>query len=137
MKQCGEDYVYLDVMYKDLEEIKKYFFNIYKKCFSLGIDIIKDYIFVVLVVYYLCGGIKVDLDGQSSINCLYVIGECLCIGLYGGNCLVFNLLIEVVVYVDVVVKYVLNVFDWYDFNEDIFEWNDEGIMNNEEWVLII
>lgn len=63
MKNCGDDYVYFDVIYKDLEEIKKYFFNIYEKCLSLGIDIIREYIFVVLLVYYFCGGIKVDLNG--------------------------------------------------------------------------
>ena len=68
MKQRGEDHVYLDVTHKDPEETKKHFPNIYKKCLSLGIDITKDYIPVAPAAHYLCGGIKVDLDGQSSIN---------------------------------------------------------------------
>lgn len=68
MKQRGEDHVYLDVTHKDPEETKRHFPNIYKKCLSLGIDITKDYIPVAPAAHYLCGGIKVDLDGQSSIR---------------------------------------------------------------------
>ena len=67
--------------------------------------------------HYLCGGIKVDLDGQSSINRLYAIGECSCTGLHGGNRLASNSLIEAVVYADAAAKHALNVLDRYDFNE--------------------
>ena len=35
--------------------------------------------------HYLCGGIKVDWTGQSSIRRLYAIGECSCTGLHGGK----------------------------------------------------
>ncbi len=66
MKQRGEDHVYLDVTHKDPEETKKHFPNIYKKCLSIGIDITKDYIPVAPAAHYLCGGIKVDLDGQAA-----------------------------------------------------------------------
>ena len=86
--------------------------------------------------HYLCGGIKVDLDGQSSINRLYAIGECSCTGLHGGNRLASNSLIEAVVYADAAAKHALSVLDRYDYNEDIPEWNDDGTMNNEERVLI-
>ena len=136
MKQRGEDHVYLDVTHKDPEETKKHFPNIYKKCLSLGIDITKDYIPVAPAAHYLCGGIKVDLDGQSSINRLYAIGECSCTGLHGGNRLASNSLIEAVVYADAAAKHALSVLDRYDYNEDIPEWNDDGTMNNEERVLI-
>ena len=136
MKQRGEDHVYLDVTHKDPEETKKHFPNIYKKCLSLGIDITKDYIPVAPSAHYLCGGIKVDLDGQSSINRLYAIGECSCTGLHGGNRLASNSLIEAVVYADAAAKHALSVLDRYDYNEDIPEWNDDGTMNNEERVLI-
>ena len=80
MKQRGDEHVYLDVTHKDPEETKKHFPNIYKKCLSIGIDITKDYIPVAPAAHYLCGGIKVDLDGQSSIRRLYAIGECSCTG---------------------------------------------------------
>ena len=136
MKLRGEDHVYLDVTHKDPEETKKHFPNIYKKCLSLGIDITKDYIPVAPAAHYLCGGIKVDLDGQSSIKQLYAIGECSCTGLHGGNRLASNSLIEAVVYADAAAKHAMSVIDQYDFNEDIPEWNDEGTISNEERVLI-
>ena len=136
MKLRGEDHVYLDVTHKDPEETKKHFPNIYKKCLSIGIDITKDYIPVAPAAHYLCGGIKVDLDGQSSIGRLYAIGECSCTGLHGGNRLASNSLIEAVVYADAAAKHALSVLDRYDYNEDIPEWNAEGTMNPEELVLI-
>ena len=136
MKQRGEDHVYLDVTHKDAEETKRHFPNIYKKCLSIGIDITKDYIPVAPAAHYLCGGIKVDLDGQSSIRRLYAIGECSCTGLHGGNRLASNSLIEAVVYADAAARHALSVLERYDFNTDIPEWNDEGTISGEERILI-
>ena len=136
MKLRGEEHVYLDVTHKDPEETKQHFPNIYKKCLSIGIDITKDYIPVAPAAHYLCGGIKVDLDGQSSIGRLYAIGECSCTGLHGGNRLASNSLIEAVVYADAAAKHALSVLERYDYNEDIPEWDAEGTMNPEELVLI-
>ena len=136
MKLRGEDHVYLDVTHKDPEETKKHFPNIYKKCLSIGIDITKDYIPVAPAAHYLCGGISVDLNGQSSIRRLYAIGECSCTGLHGGNRLASNSLIEAVVYADAAAKHILSVLERYDFNTDIPEWNDEGTISTEERVLI-
>ena len=136
MKQRGEDHVFLDVTHKDAEETKRHFPNIYKKCLSIGIDITKEFIPVAPAAHYLCGGIKVDLDGQSSIRRLYAIGECSCTGLHGGNRLASNSLIEAIVYAEAAAKHSLSVIDRYDFNEDIPEWNDEGTISTEERILI-
>jgi L-aspartate oxidase len=136
MKTRGEDHVYLDVTHKDPEETKKHFPNIYAKCLSLGIDITKDYIPVAPAAHYLCGGIKVDLDGRSSINRLYAVGECSCTGLHGGNRLASNSLIEAVVYADAAAKHSMSIIDSLSFQENIPAWNDEGVTSNEEMVLI-
>lgn len=136
MKTRGDEHVYLDVTHKDSEQTKAHFPNIYKKCLSIGIDITKEYIPVAPAAHYLCGGITVDLDGQSSIRRLYAIGECSCTGLHGGNRLASNSLLEAVVYADAAAKHALSVIDRYDFNEDIPEWNDEGTISTEERVLI-
>ena len=136
MKHRGDDHVYLDVTHKDPEETKKHFPNIYNKCLSLGIDITKDYIPVAPAAHYLCGGIKVNLNGQSNIKRLYALGECSCTGLHGGNRLASNSLIEAIVYADAAAKHSISVIDRYEFNEEIPEWNAEGTMNNEERVLI-
>ncbi len=136
MKMLGHDHVYLDVTHKDPEETKKHFPNIYQHCLELDIDITKDYIPVAPAAHYLCGGIKVDTNAQSSINRLYAVGECSCTGLHGGNRLASNSLIEAVVYADAAAKHVLANFEHYEFREDVPEWNDEGTKHTEEMVLI-
>ena len=136
MKLHGTDHVFLDVTHKDPEETKRHFPNIYEKCLSLGIDITKDMIPVAPAAHYLCGGIKVDLDGQSSIGRLYAIGECSCTGLHGGNRLASNSLIEAVVYADAAASHASSLIDGYDWRGDVPEWNDEGTEYPEEMVLI-
>lgn len=136
MKIHALDHVCLDVTHKDAEETKHHFPNIYAKCLSIGIDITKEYIPVAPCAHYMCGGIKVNLDAQSSINRLYAVGECSCTGLHGGNRLASNSLIEAVVYADAAARHALSVIDTYTFNDNIPEWNDEGTMSNEEQVLI-
>src|SRR3712207_2588647 len=90
MKIYGIDHVCLDVTHKDADETRHHFPNIYHKCLTLGIDITKEYIPVRPAAHYMCGGIEVDLNGQSSIHRLYALGECACTGLHGGNRLASN-----------------------------------------------
>ena len=54
--------------------LKDHFPNVYEHCLSRGIDITKDMIPIVPAAHYSCGGIKVDMDGQSSIDRLYALG---------------------------------------------------------------
>ncbi len=136
MKLHGDEHVYLDVTHKDPEETRRHFPNIYAKCLSLGIDITKDYIPVAPAAHYLCGGIKVDGDGQSSIRHLYAVGECSCTGLHGGNRLASNSLIEAVVYADAAAKHAAAEIDHISLRDDIPQWNDEGTRHPEEMVLI-
>ena len=136
MKVHGIDHVCLDVTHKPADETRHHFPNIYQKCLSMGIDITQDYIPVRPAAHYMCGGIKVDLNGQSSIERLYALGECSCTGLHGGNRLASNSLIEAVVYAETAARDSLQHVDLYDFNERVPEWNDEGTMTNEEKVLI-
>ena len=136
MKIHGIDHVCLDVTHKPAEETRKHFPNIYQKCLSMGIDITCDYIPVRPAAHYMCGGIKVDLNGQSSIERLYAIGECSCTGLHGGNRLASNSLIEAVVYAEAAARHSVEHVELYDWNDRVPEWNDEGTMTNEEKVLI-
>ena len=136
MKLYGDDHVYLDVTHKDPEETRRHFPNIYAKCLSLGIDITRDYIPVAPAAHYLCGGILVDTDAQSSIKRLYAVGECSCTGLHGGNRLASNSLIEAVVYADAAAAHASSVVDSYEIRHDVPDWNDEGTRHPEEMVLI-
>lgn len=136
MKLHGDDHVYLDVTHKDPVETRRHFPNIYAKCLSLGIDITKDYIPVAPAAHYLCGGIKVDLNGESSIRHLYALGECSCTGLHGGNRLASNSLIEAVVYAEAASRHASEAIQHVDWRKDVPEWNDEGTRHPEEMVLI-
>ncbi len=136
MKLTGDDHVYLDVTHKDPEETRRHFPNIYAKCLSLGIDITKDYIPVAPAAHYLCGGIKVDSNAESSIRRLYAVGECSCTGLHGGNRLASNSLIEAVVYADAAARHAIANASHYEWRTDVPSWNDEGTRHPEEMVLI-
>lgn len=136
MKHSGSSHVYLDVTHKNPEETRRHFPNIYEKCLSLGIDITRDMIPVAPCAHYLCGGIKVDLNGESSIRRLYAIGECSCTGLHGGNRLASNSLIEAVVYADAAERHAASLIDGYELRDDIPDWNDEGTEHPDEMVLI-
>lgn len=136
MKLHGDDHVYLDVTHKDPEETKRHFPNIYRKCLELGIDITKDYIPVAPAAHYLCGGIKVDGNAESSIKHLYAVGECSCTGLHGGNRLASNSLIEAVVYADAAARHAHEEIPHISLRTDVPAWNDEGTRSPEEMVLI-
>jgi len=136
MKINGDDYVFLDVTHKNAEETKEHFPTIYKKCMELGIDLTKEYIPVAPAAHYLCGGIKVDLDGKTTINRLYAAGECSRTGLHGANRLASNSLIEAIVYADAAAKHAIASLPSLSWNENIPLWNDEGTSLNEEMVLI-
>ncbi len=136
MKLHGIDHVYLDVTHKDAEETKHHFPTIYEKCLSLGIDITKDYIPVAPAAHYLCGGIDVNLNGESSIKRLYAVGECSRTGLHGGNRLASNSLTEAIVYADAAARHAKEHINEYVIRHDVPQWNDEGTTHPEEMVLI-
>ena len=136
MKLNGTDHVFLDVTHKDPEETRRHFPNIYEKCLSLGIDITKDMIPVAPCAHYLCGGIDVDLNGESSIRRLYAVGECSRTGLHGGNRLASNSLIEAVVYADAAARHAMASIAGYDLRTDVPEWDETGTDHPEEMVLV-
>lgn len=136
MKIRGEDFVYLDCTHKNPDDIKTHFPNIYQKCLSIGIDITKDMIPVVPAAHYLCGGIKVDINGQTTIHNLYAVGETASTGLHGGNRLASNSLVEAIVYAERAARATKNNFKEAELQEAIADWDHEGTTHMEELVLI-
>jgi len=137
MKTRGDDYVYLDCRHIDKDDFIKHFPNIYQKCLSLNIDVTKDYIPVVPAAHYMCGGIKVDKKGLSSIKNLYAIGECSSTGLHGANRLASNSLLEAIVYAHHAAIACIEDAKQTTYCETIPDWDAEGTAHPEEMVLLI
>lgn len=98
LKKTGDECVYLDITSLDSEYIKSRFPSIYKECLKFGIDITKDRIPVSPAQHYYMGGIAVDLNGQTSMENLYALGETACTGVHGKNRLASNSLLEGLVF---------------------------------------
>ena len=62
------------------------------KCHEHGVDLPE--IPVAPAEHFLCGGIDVDEDGQTSLERLYAVGECACTGVHGANRLASTSLLE-------------------------------------------
>ncbi|MEK6953808.1 MAG: L-aspartate oxidase [Candidatus Micrarchaeota archaeon] len=90
--------VYLDMTHKSEEFLRNRFPTIYAKCLGFDLDLAHDKIPVTAAAHYMCGGVKTDLKGNSSIPNLYVIGEVACTGVHGANRLASNSLLEGMVF---------------------------------------
>lgn len=80
------------------EEIKSHFPNILSHCKDNGYDITTDKIPIVPAQHYFMGGVKIDLDGKTSMEKLYAVGETACNGVHGKNRLASNSLLESLVF---------------------------------------
>ena len=136
MKISGDEFVYLDITHKDPKEVINHFPNIYQKCLSVGIDLTKDMIPVVPAAHYCCGGVKVNLNGESSIRHLYALGETSSTGLHGGNRLASNSLMEAAVYADVAAQHAISLLNTIELQRNIPAWDYEGTAIPEEMALI-
>ncbi len=136
LKISGEDYLFLDCRHLNKNELINHFPTIYAKCLSIGIDISKDMIPVVPAAHYTCGGIKVDECGRSSIVNLYASGECSSTGLHGANRLASNSLLESLVFSHRASVEAIRQVSNISLCHEIPDWNAEGMVLNEEMVLI-
>ena len=136
LKLSGDDYVYLDCRHLNKNELINHFPTIYAKCLSIGIDITRDMIPVVPAAHYTCGGIKVDEYGRSSITNLYASGEVSSTGLHGANRLASNSLLESLVFSHRAAEDSISKKRTIQYCEEIPDWNAEGMVFNEEMILI-
>jgi len=136
LKLIGQEYVYLDCTQLDRIKFKSHFPKITDKCKSIGIDVFKDFIPVVPAAHYICGGISVDRDGQTSIKNLFAIGECSRTGLHGANRLASNSLLEAFVYADKCADKTTELIFKIKQLQNIPNWNSKGTTNPIELILI-
>ena len=137
LKKRGDDYVFIDLTHKNEEEIIDHFPNIYNTCLKQEIDITKDFIPVVPAAHYACGGIVVNLKGETSLQGLYASGEVTMTGVHGANRLASNSLLEALVYAYRCSDSIKKFIAMSDTKiPDMQDWDDSGTLSYDERVLV-
>lgn len=137
MKKHGVDCVYLDITHKPAKYIKSHFPTIYERCKKVGIDITKEQIPVVPAAHYTCGGVVTDLEGKTSLDGLYAIGETAYTGLHGANRLASNSLAEGLVFAKMAYKSIRNEIEKAEqLREEVKPWDTTGITDPKEKILV-
>lgn len=98
MRKQGGVPARLDVRHLGAEFLSKRFPNIEATLTKLGWDWATTPVPVTPAAHYFMGGIRVDLEGRTSVPGLYAVGEVACNGLHGANRLASNSLLEGAVY---------------------------------------
>jgi L-aspartate oxidase len=96
MNKSKTGHVWLDV--RHIEGFEGRFPTIYASCKSHGIDPLTQLIPVAPASHYASGGVRVDLNGRTSVKGLYACGETACSGVHGANRLASNSLLEGLVF---------------------------------------
>lgn len=89
--QDGEP-CYLDA--KAIAEVAAHFPSITRGLAAHGLDLATDLIPVTPAAHYFMGGVATDLDGRTSVDGLFAVGEVACTGVHGANRLASNSLLE-------------------------------------------
>jgi L-aspartate oxidase len=100
LKASGDFHVNLDISSIGIERFRDRFPNISLGCDQRGINLSNNLIPVVPAAHYICGGVKTDLGGRTSIKGLYAAGETAFTGVHGANRLASNSLLEALVFAD-------------------------------------
>lgn len=98
MAKFGTDHVYITLPTMSSEEAAERFPNIFEACIEEGYDITKDRVPVTPAQHYMMGGVKTDINGKTSMEHLYAVGETACNGVHGKNRLASNSLLESLVF---------------------------------------
>jgi len=105
--------IYLDISM--IPNFSERFPTITALCRSNGIAIEDGKLPVVPGAHFLMGGIKVNVNGQTTLPGLFAVGEAACTGVHGANRLASNSLLEGIVFGKQLALTLLNYSDKIDF----------------------
>jgi len=94
MQLQGGRPVYLDLRPIGQTQLQRRFPNIIAACRSWGVDPLIKPVPTSPAAHYSMGGVATDVNGRTSVERLYAIGECASSGLHGANRLASNSLLE-------------------------------------------
>lgn len=109
MEATKSTYVYIDITHETPELIKHRFPTIHEYCLNYGLDMTTDWIPVAPAAHYMMGGVKTDLQGETSIRRLFACGEASSTGVHGANRLASNSLSEAIVFGQRIVDVINNL----------------------------
>jgi len=90
--------VYLDFARASEKFLRNRFPLIWKEVKQAGFNLAKNLIPIFPVAHYACGGVAVNLKGETSVKNLLAVGEVARTGVHGANRLASNSLAEAVVF---------------------------------------
>lgn len=98
MERTNSSYVFIDITDQSPELVRHRFPTIYEYCLKYGLDLTTDWIPVAPAAHYMMGGVRTNLDGETSIKRLFACGEASSTGVHGANRLASNSLSEAIVF---------------------------------------
>lgn len=136
IKRLGIDCVYLDISHRPADFIDSHFPTVKARCLEFGIDITRDRIPVVPAAHYTCGGVMVDLFGNTDVAQLYAIGETAFTGLHGANRMASNSLLECLVWGQSAARDILSRLAQVAQPAEARPWDETQVTNSDEDVVI-
>lgn len=98
IKASKQKTVFLSLKHLNAKKIKNRFKNIFEHLMGLGYDLTQDLIPIAPAAHYMVGGVRCDLNGETSISGLFTCGELASTGVMGANRLASNSLLECLVF---------------------------------------
>ena len=136
MKRLGSDCVYLDISHKSRAFIKSHFPTIYHRCLDFDIDITRQPIPVVPAAHYTCGGVMVDIDGQTDLQNLYAVGEVAYTGLHGANRMASNSLLECLVFAEAAARKIAGEIKPAKKLLILEKWDESQVTDSDEDIVV-
>ena len=94
LRRTGDLHVWLDATGLGAEFVARRFPGILRACRAAGYDLATEPVPVAPAAHYTCGGVLADLDGRTSVEGLFAVGEVACTGVHGANRLASNSITE-------------------------------------------